>query len=138
MENILNIQLTVDDEQLAQLIRGNIEALPKDRLQDLLCSALSAFLETDDGRKLFYTKDSYYSNPKPTPLFTQMVSNAVSEDLLKPCVDEFMKVISENYVTIIKSAMVETFSNMFFTQMDKSMLAAQLNNLQNEINSKRG
>lgn len=137
MENTLNIQLTVDDEQLAQLIRGNIEALPKDRLQDLLCSALSAFLETDEGRKLFYTKDSYYSNPKPTPLFTQMVSNAVSEDLIKPCVDEFIKVISENYVTVIKSAMVETFSNMFFTQMDKSILNSQIGNILNTINSER-
>ena len=137
MENTLNIQLTVDDEQLAQLIRGNIEALPKDKLEDLLCSALSAFLETDEGRKLFYTRDSYYSNPKPTPLFTQMVSNAVSKDLLKPCVDEFIKVISENYVTLIKSAIVETFSNMFFTQMDKSIFTAQLNNLLNTVNSER-
>ena len=29
MENTLNIQLTVDDEQLAQLIRGNISVLNK-------------------------------------------------------------------------------------------------------------
>lgn len=35
-ETTLNIQITVNDEQLKSLITNNIQDLPKDKLQDIL------------------------------------------------------------------------------------------------------
>ena len=61
MDNKLNIQITVTDEQMSSLIRGNLENLPDEKLQEIFSNALTEFLKTDDGRKLFYTKQ-YYSN----------------------------------------------------------------------------
>lgn len=129
MENKLNIQITVTDEQMTSLIKGNLENLPDDKLQEILSNALIEFFKTENGQKLFYTKEYYSSNPKPTPLLTKMVGNAVSKDLLKPCVDEFIDVIKDNYENLIKESMIATFSNMFITEMREQALRFQLNDI---------
>ena len=131
MENKLNIQITVDDEQMASLIKGNLENLPDDKLQEIFANALSEFLKTENGQKLFYTKQYYSDNPTPTNLLVHMVENAISKDLLKPCVDEFIETLKNNYESLIKETMIRTFSNMFFTQMNKASLQAELNAILN-------
>ena len=135
MENKLNIQITVDDEQIASLIRGNIENLPNEKLQEIFSTALTEFFKTDNGQRLFYSKEYYSSEPKPTRLLIQMVENAISKDLLKPCVDEFIENIKGNYENLIKETMIQTFSNMFFTQMQQSSLQCQLNEILNGYRS---
>ena len=129
MENTLNIQLTVTDEQMTSLIKGNLENLPDDKLQEILSNALIEFFKTENGQKLFYTKEYYSSDPKPTPLLIRMVENAISKDLLKPCVDEFINAIKDNYENLIKDAMIATFSNMFITEMREQTLQCQLNDI---------
>ena len=129
MENKLNIQITVDNEQMASLIRGNIENLPNEKLQEIFSNALTEFFKTENGQRLFYSKEYYSSDPKPTKLLIQMVENAISKDLLKPCVDEFIEKIKDNYENLIKETMIQTFSNMFFTQMQQSSLQYQLNEI---------
>lgn len=131
MENKLNIQITVTDEQMTSLIKGNLENLPDYKIQEIFSNALAEFLKTQDGQKLFYTKQYYDSQPRPTDLLIRMVENAVSKDLLKPCVDEFIEKIKGNYENLIKETMIQTFSNMFFTEMNKASLQMQLNNILN-------
>ena len=134
MENKLNIQITVDDEQMASLIKGNLENLPDEKLQEILSNALTEFFKTDNGQKLFYSSRGYYDDtPTPTNLLIKMVENAVSKDLLKPCVDEFIESIKNNYENLIKETMIKTFSNMFFTQLDRSAIECQLHNITNHI-----
>lgn len=133
MENKLNIQITVTDEQMTSLIKGNLENLPDDKIQEIFSNALVEFLKTQDGQNLFYTKQYYDSQPRPTDLLIKMVENAVSKELLKPCVDEFIESIKNNYENLIKETMVKTFSNMFFTQMDRSVIECQLHNIENHI-----
>ena len=131
MDNKLNIQITVTDEQMSSLIRGNLENLPDEKIQEIFSNALTEFLKTSDGQKLFYTREYYSSEPKPTRLLSQMVENAVSKDLLKPCVDEFINVIKDQYESLIKECMIKTFSNLFFTEIKGCALEAQLNNILN-------
>lgn len=126
MENKLNIQITVTDEQMSSLIRGNLENLPDEKLQEVFSNALTEFLKTSNGQSLFYTKTYYNSDPCPTDLLVKMVSNAVSKDLLKPCVDEFIESIKGNYESLIKECMIKTFSNMFFTEFREGNLKAEL------------
>ena len=113
MDNTLNIQITVTDEQMASLIKGNLENLPDDKLQEIFSNALIEFLKTDNGQRLFYTTGYYNSDPKPTQLLNKMIENAISKDLLKPCVDEFISVLKNNYENLIKNAMITTFSIRF-------------------------
>lgn len=66
---------------------------------------------------------SYYSSdPKPTDLLMKMVDNAISKDLLKPAVDEFVNTIKCQYPELIKSAIVDTFTNLFFTELKSAVL----------------
>ena len=131
MYNKLNIQITVTDEQMASLIRGNLENLPDEKLQEIFSNALTEFLKTNDGQKLFYTKEYYSSEAKPTNLLVKMVSNAVSKDLLKPCVDEFIETIKGQYESLIRECIVRTFSNMFFTEMTHYNLQEEFNDMLN-------
>lgn len=136
MDNTLNIQITVTDEQMASLIKGNLENLPDDKLQEIFSNALIEFLKTDNGQRLFYTRGYYDSDPKPTQLLNKMIENAISKDLLKPCVDEFISVLKNNYENLIKNAMITTFSNMFITEMKEQILQCQLKDLMCQINAK--
>ena len=136
MENTLNIQITVTDEQMASLIKGNLENLPDDKLQEIFSNALIEFLKTDNGQRLFYTKSYYDGDPKPTQLLNKMIENAISKDLLKPCVDEFISVLKNNYENLIRQSMIATFSNMFITEMKEQILQCQLKDLMCQINAK--
>lgn len=136
MENKLNIQITVTDEQMCSLLRGSLESLPDEKIQDIFANALTEFFKTSDGQKLFCKKEYYSSDPKPTPLLTKMVENAVSKELLKPCVDEMISVLKDNYVNLLKSAMVQSFSNMFFTEMQQTYLQCTLNQIVGQLDGK--
>lgn len=135
MDNKLNIQITVSDEQMASLIRGNLENLPDEKLQEIFSSALTEFLKSQNGQKLFYTQDYYNSPARPTPLLTKMVENAVSKDLLKPCVDEFISAINEKYEQLIKECIIKTFSNLFLTEMRQFTLENSVRNIVNNRNN---
>ena len=132
MESKLNIQINVTDEQMTSLIKGNLENLPNEKLQEIFSNALTEFFKTSTGQNLFYTKQYYSSDLKPTDLLVKMVSNAVSKDLLKPCVDEFIETIKGNYESLIKECMIKTFSDMFFTEMREAHLHMSLNNMLNQ------
>lgn len=135
MDNKLNIQITVSDEQMSSLIRSNLENLPDEKLQEIFSSALTEFLKSQNGQKLFYTQSYYNSQVTPTPLLTKMVGNAVSKDLLKPCVDEFISDINEKYEQLIKECIVKTFSNLFLTEMKQFTLEDTVRNIVNNNNN---
>ena len=129
MENTLNIQLKVTDEQMTSLIKGKLESLPDEKIQEIFANALSEFFKTNDGQKLFYTKRYYDSDPQPTQLLTQMIGHAVSKDLLKPCADELVETLKNNYTNLLQSAMVQTFSNLFMAEMREAELKMQLDSI---------
>ena len=129
MDNVLNIQITVSDEQMKSLLRGKLESLPDEKIQDIFSNALTEFFKTSNGQRLFYDKNYYSNDPTPSKLLVTMVENAVSKDLLKPCVDEMIECLKDKYPELIKNAMVATFSDMFFTELRKVDLQVQLNKM---------
>jgi len=134
MDNTLNLQITVTDEQMAALLRGKLESLPDKKVQEIFSNALSEFFKTPTGQQMFYEKSYWNSDPKPTRLLTTMVENAVSKELLKPCVDEMVSVLKDNYPKLIQNTMIQTFSNMFITEMREVSLQAQLNEILAKLN----
>ena len=56
MENTLNIQIKVTDEQMTSLLKGKLESLPDEKVQEIFAGALSEFFKTDDGKKLFWPR----------------------------------------------------------------------------------
>ena len=137
MDNVLNIQLTVSDEQMTSLLKGKLSDLPEEKIQDIFCSALKEFFATPTGQKLFYETHGYYdSNPKPTLLLEKMIANAINKDLLTEATTEFVETLRYQYPTLIENAMVNTFASMFFDQISKDVLKNQLLNMCDAINRK--
>ena len=129
MDSVLNIQITVSDEQMKSLLSGKLESLPDEKIQDIFSNALTEFFKTSGGQRLFCDKHYYSGDPAPSKLLVTMVENAVSKDLLKPCVDEMIECLKDKYPELIKNAMVETFSNMFFTEFREAEFQTQLNKI---------
>ena len=46
MDNVLNIQITVSDEQMKSLLKGKLESLPDEKIQDIFSNALTEFFKT--------------------------------------------------------------------------------------------
>ena len=135
MDNILNLQITVTDEQMTSLLKGKLESLPDEKVQEIFSNALSEFFKTQTGQQMFVEKGTYWdNNPKPTRLLTTMVENAASKELLKPCVDEMIAVLKDNYPKLIQNAMVQTFSNLFMTEMRDIVLQNQLGEILAKVN----
>ena len=137
MDNVLNIQLTVSDEQMTSLLKGKLSDLPEEKIQDIFCGALKEFFVTPIGQKMFYESSGYYdSTPKPTRLLETMITNAIDKDLLTEATTEFVKTLKEKYPTLIREAMINTFATMFFDQISKNILRDQLRNMCQVIDTK--
>ena len=135
-ENKLNIQLTVTDEQMTSLLKGKLETMPDEKIQEIFAGALTEFLKSPTGQQLFYTKDYYSSTPKPSALLEEMVSNAVSKNLLQPEVDALIAVLKNNYPELLKQAIVNVFSGLFFDNIRQANIQSTIYNLSGLLDTK--
>ena len=133
MDNTLCIQLTVTDEQIQSLLQGKLESLPDEKVQEIFSNVLAEFFKTSNGQKLFYTSTYYDSTPKPTEFLNKMISNAISKDLLAPCVDEFISTLKGHYPELIKTAIVEVLGKLFFDNVTKVELKYALERMESKL-----
>lgn len=135
-ENKLNIQLTVTDEQMTSLLKGKLETLPDEKVQEIFAGALAEFLKSSTGQQLFYTKEYYSSTPKPSALLEKMVSNAVSKNLLQPEVDALIAVLKNNYPELLRQAIVNVFSGLFFDNVSRANIQVTIGELLGRLDTK--
>jgi hypothetical protein len=129
MENTLNIQITLDDNQLKDLIVGNINDLPKEKLQEVLLAAIKEILTSQRGQELFITKDSYYgSSYKPSAFLTSLVQKADITEVISPGINEVVAQFINNYDELMQQCMREVISGMFFDVFSKHQLSEVWNN----------
>lgn len=125
MENTLNIQITLNDEQLKNLIVGNINELPKEKLQDILLQAIKDILMSEYGRKLFISTDGYYnSTVRPSNYLEQLVEKADVKDAITPVVNEAVSNFATNYPVILETCVRESISKMFMHEFQRTQLDA--------------
>lgn len=121
MENTLNIQITLNDEQLKGLITGSIADLPKDKLQEVLLQAVKEVLTSKEGHKLFMTQGTYYDSAnRPSDFLSKLVQNADITDAISPIVNQAIKEFEANYETIMTNCIRSTISDLFMNQFDRS------------------
>ena len=136
MDNTINLQITVNDEELKELIKGNLENLPEEKIQEIFSTALTEILTSEDGKRLFVEKGEYYNDqPKPTLLLQNMINNVVEKDLIVPVVNEFVKSISDEFENIIRDCIVKTFSEVLLTDLKSTVIESKLYNVINSINN---
>jgi hypothetical protein len=135
MENTLNIQLTLNDEQLKDLIIGNINDLPKEKLQDVLLQAIKEILLSRDGQNLFITTTgggySYNTITKPSAYLEELISKTDIKDSIAPIVNKAVSEFSANYPKILEKCVMNSVSQMFMDEFNKRKLDCAWEAIQN-------
>ena len=135
MENTLNIQLTLNDEQLKELIIGNINDLPKEKLQDILLQAIKEILTSPDGQKLFMESDGYYnSHMRPTRYLEQLVNKADIKDVIFPIVNQAITEFAANYPAILEKCLKDSITAMFMSEFSRMQLHGAWDYVTNQKN----
>ena len=136
MENTINIQITVDDEQLKNLLSNNINDLPKEKIQEILLESIKEFLTSDKGQELFYRKNftSYYDATTPSDFLSGLISKADISDSISPIMNEAIDNFSKNYGEILHQCILECVSSMFMSMMDRSKLNAAFDTVMRNTN----
>lgn len=133
MENTLNIQITLNDEQLKNLIVGNINDLPKDKLQDILLQAIKEILTSDRGQKLFIESDGYYnSRVNPSDYLKELVQKADIKDSISPIVNQAVTEFAENYPNILERCLKSSITKMFMNQFNHHQLEVVWDHVMNK------
>lgn len=124
MENTLNIQITLNDEQLKNLIIGNINELPKEKLQDILLQAIKEILTSEDGKKLFIVKDGYYTNSyiKPSQWLENLTKQANISETISPIVNQAVANFATNYPDILERCLKSSITDMFMSEFKRYQL----------------
>lgn len=135
MENTLNIQLTLNDEQLKDLIIGNINDLPKEKLQDVLLQAIKEILLSQAGQNIFITTTggsySYNTITKPSVYLEELISKTDIKDSIAPIVNEAVSEFSANYPKILEKCVMNSVSQMFMDEFNKHKLDCAWEAIQN-------
>lgn len=120
MENTLNITITLNDEQVKDLIVGNINELPKEKLQDILLQGIKEVLTSENGQKLFITSGYHSSSEKsPSMLLQKLINQADITNSISPIVDEAVSKFADSYPEILDRCIKSVISDMFLSYMNR-------------------
>lgn len=122
MENTLNIQITLNDEQLKSLIMGNITDLPKEKIQDVILQAIKEFLTSAEGQKMFIEKTSYSYNDRPSAFLQKLVDQADISKTISPVVNKAVEDFSTHYPEILERCLKSSITELFMDQFSRSRL----------------
>ena len=119
MDQQINVVLTVDNSLFEKVCQEGFEALPKEKLQEVLLLAIKEALGQDKEKKSLYNKGEILVKPRecgyqtiyePTDMFKKILSSFDYEKYLGDITKEISEYIKNNYKKIVQDAVVKAFS----------------------------
>lgn len=133
-ETTLNIQITLDDEQLKSLITNNIQNLPKDKLQDILLQGLNDYIKTN-GRSMFFTSNNYTTNLQN---WVEIVFRSCIKDIAKDNEEMLIETIHEflgkHLKTILENSFIDAISLIFKNALDTGYIKQNVMDIMSNMN----
>ena len=133
-ETTLNIQITLDDEQLKTLITDNIQDLPKDKLQDILLQGLNDYVKTN-GRSMFFTSNNYTTNLQN---WVEIVFRSCIKDIAKDNEEMLIETIHEflgKYLkTILENSFTDAISLIFKNALNTEYIKQDVMDIMSNMN----
>ena len=133
-ETTLNIQITLDDEQLKTLITDNIQDLPKDKLQDILLQGLNDYIKTD-GKSMFFTSNKYTTDLQN---WVEIVFRSCIKDIAKDNEEMLINTIHEflgkHFETILMNSFADVISLIFKNAFNIDYIKQNVINIMNNMN----
>ena len=125
MENTINVQLTLNDDQLKDLILGNIKELPQEKLQEILLQSIKEILTSKEGQFLFMSESGYYSKEKqPSQLLYNLIQKSNINEVIQPIVHQAVMKFKEDYPEILEKCLKQSITDMFINDLRQSQLDA--------------
>lgn len=135
MENVLNIQLTLNDEQLKNLIIGSINELPKEKLQDILLQAIKEIMVSPEGQKMFIDKGGYYNSQNtPSRYLQNLVDQSDIKDAISPVVNQAVSEFAANYPEMLERCLKSSITSMFMDEFHRHQLQQTWDMMMNKEN----
>mgnify|MGYP000568358245 CR=1 FL=1 len=133
-ETTLNIQITLDDEQLKSLITNNIQDLPKAKLQDILLQGLNDYIKTD-GKSMFFTSNKYTTDLQNwvESVFKSCIKDIAkdNEEMLINTIHEFL---GKHFKTILENSFTDVISLIFKNALNTEYIKQNVINIMNNMN----
>ena len=121
-----NLQVNIDipEEDFKNLCIGQINELPKDKMEELLLKAVEVALIADkekphystDSNILVKSSRNEYGSIRwaPTDLMKEIMKGINANGYLEPIAKEVADYIEKNYKEMVKEYIVEAFTKMLF------------------------
>lgn len=138
-QTTVNFQITVSNDVFQKLMSEGLVTLSAEDIKPILVEALSEFLKSPDGKKLFYESSDYYSRNDcnhPSKFLLDIVKSSIAPGVLNDYADEFIGGLKEHYPELIREALIQVISNLFLTEVKSAHFSAALNELRHDIDNK--
>ena len=138
-QTTVNFQITVSNDVFQKLMSEGLVTLSAEDIKPILVEALSEFLKSPDGKKLFYESSDYYSRNNcnhPSKFLLDIVKSSITPGVLNDYADEFIVGLKENYPELIREALIQVISNLFLTEVKSAHFSAVINELRHNIDNK--
>ena len=138
-QTTVNFQITVSNDVFQKLMSEGLVALSAEDVKSILVEALSEFLKSPDGKKLFYESPDYYSRSscnRPSEFLLDIVKNSITPGVLNDYADEFIMSLKEHYPELIREAFIQVISNLFLTEVKSTHFSAIISELRHNIDDK--
>lgn len=146
----LQLNIEVNDEEFKDLCANNINALPKDKLNELLLKAVEVALIRDKNNPS-YDRDSnilvratsnsaygYYNREyEPTDLLNAIMERVDLSEYVGNMANVMRDYIVNNYEEIIRKYVVEKFAEMLFTSDNQYAFRSSIMSELNQITRNR-
>ena len=138
-QTTVNFQITVSNDVFQKLMSEGLVTLSAEDIKPILVEALSEFLKSPDGKKLFYESPDYYSRSDcnhPSKFLLDIVKNSITPGVLNDYADEFIVSLKDHYPELIREALIQVVSNIFLTEVKSVHFSAAINQLRHDIDNK--
>ena len=109
----MDITVTISDEEVRQLIQGELENIPKEKIQNAIMDSISDFMKNDEIIKSLFVQTNYNhwgtSTQEPTELLKNAAKNFDLNPAFKDIEDDMIKYIKENHAKIVENLLLKLF-----------------------------
>lgn len=129
----MNVTVELNDEQLSALITEGIQNLDAETKQELVVSAIKKYLsEPGVMNKLIFSQSGYNYNT-PSQFFRELVAKNIEDSKIKELQDQMIDYAAKNKSDILCKVLADTIAQSVMTEGFKSMLAARLGRIENDL-----
>lgn len=127
MENTVNIQIKLDDAEMASFVQKGLNGLSDEKIAEVLLKGFENYLTTSAGEKLFYKTGSGvydYGVHSPSALTQDLIrktldGSAMVQDRITSLAQTVADYIDKHKEDLIRKYMIEVFTSQLFSSDDR-------------------